>query len=48
VTCIGERRSAHRVLVGKPGGKRPLRTSRPRVKCNVKMEFKEILLGYVE
>jgi hypothetical protein len=33
VACIGER-SACRVLVGKPKGKRPLRTSRPRAKCN--------------
>jgi len=48
VACIGDRRSAYRVLVGKPEGKRPLRTSRPRLKHNIKMELKEFLWGYVD
>jgi len=39
VACIRERRSAYRVLVGKPEGKGPLRTSWPRVKYNIKMEL---------
>jgi len=45
VAYIGERRSAYRVLAGKPEGKRPLRTSRPRLKYNIKMELREILWG---
>jgi hypothetical protein len=37
-----ERRKAHRILVGKPEGKRPL--GRPRRRCvdNVKMDVREI------
>jgi hypothetical protein len=38
VACIGERRIACRVLVRKPEGKRPLRTSRLRLKYNIKMD----------
>jgi hypothetical protein len=47
VAGIGERRSAYRVLVGKPERKRPLRTPRPREKYNIKMELKGIIWGYV-
>ena len=32
--------------MGKPEGKRPLRTSRPRLKYNIKMVLKEILWGF--
>ena len=34
VTCVGERRGAYRLLVGKPEGKRPLGRSRHRWKDN--------------
>jgi hypothetical protein len=45
VACVGERRSAHRVLVGKSEGKRPL--DRPRVRCenNIKVYFREVGWG---
>jgi len=45
VTCMGERRGVHRVLVGKPEGKRPLgRTSR-RWEDNIKMDSQEMGRG---
>ena len=40
--CMGEGRGVHRVLVGKPEGKRPL--GRPRSRCgdNIKMDLREV------
>ena len=38
----GERRGAYRVLVGKPGGKRPLRRPRLRWEDNIKMDLQEV------
>ena len=42
VACIGEGRGVHRILVGKPEGKRPL--ERPRCRCddNIKMDLLEV------
>ena len=42
VACMGERRGAYRLLVGKPERKYPL--GRPRCRCesNIKMDLKEI------
>jgi hypothetical protein len=39
---IGEKRTAYRILVGKPDGKRPL--GRPRRRCvhNIKMDLRDI------
>jgi hypothetical protein len=39
---MGEKRTAYRILVGKPEGKRPL--GRPRHRCvdNIKMDLREI------
>jgi hypothetical protein len=39
---MGEKRNANGILVGKPGGRRPL--GRPRRKCldNIKMNLREI------
>jgi hypothetical protein len=39
---MGEKRTAYRILVGKPEGKRPL--GRPRRRCvdNIKMDLREI------
>jgi hypothetical protein len=38
----GEKRNAYRVLVGKPGGKRPLRRPRRRWVDNIKIDLREI------
>ena len=39
---IGEGRGVHRVLVGKPEGKRPLGRPRPRWEVNIKMDLREV------
>jgi hypothetical protein len=42
VALMGEERGVHRVLVGKPEGKRPLGRSRCRLKDNMKMNLQEV------
>jgi len=42
VVRMGEGRGVHRVLVGKPGGKRPLGRPRRRWKGNIKMDVWEV------
>jgi hypothetical protein len=42
VACIGEERGMHRVLVGKPEGKRPLGWPRRRWEDNIKMDLQEV------
>jgi hypothetical protein len=42
VTRMGEDRGVHRVLVGKPEGKRPLGRPRRRWEDNVKMDLQEV------
>ena len=42
VARMGERRGVHRVLVGKPEGKRPLGRPRRRWEDNIKMDLQEI------
>jgi hypothetical protein len=42
VTCMGEGRSVHRVLVGKPDGKRPFGRPRRRWAVNIKMDLQEV------
>ena len=37
-----EERGVHRVLVGKPEGKRPLGRPRPRWEENIKMDLQEV------
>jgi hypothetical protein len=37
-----EKRGVHRVLVGKPEGKRPLGRPRRRGEDNIKMDFQEV------
>ena len=39
---IGEGRGVHRVLVGKPEGKRPLGRPRRRWEDNIKMDLQEV------
>jgi hypothetical protein len=38
----GEGRGVHRILVGKPDGKRPLRRPRRRWEDNIKMDIQEV------
>jgi hypothetical protein len=42
VARMGEDRVVHRVLVGKPVGKRPLRKPRRRWEDNIKMDLQEV------
>ena len=42
VARMGEGRGVHRVLVGKPEGKRPLGRTRRRWEDNIKMDLKEV------
>jgi hypothetical protein len=42
VAHMGEERGVHRVLVGKPEGKRPLCKPRRRWEDNIKMELQEV------
>jgi hypothetical protein len=39
---VGEDRGVHRVLVGKPEGKRPLARQRHRWEDNIKMDLHEV------
>jgi hypothetical protein len=45
VARMGEDRGVHRVLVGKPEGKRPLGIRRRRWEDNIKMELQEVGRG---
>ena len=42
VARMGEERGVHRVLVGKPEGKRPLGKPRRRWEDNIKMDLQEV------
>jgi hypothetical protein len=42
VARMGEKRNVHKILVGKPEGKRPLAISRGRCVDNIKMDLREI------
>jgi hypothetical protein len=45
VARMGEERVVHRVLVGKPEGKRPLGRPRPRWEENIKKDLQEVGVG---
>jgi hypothetical protein len=42
VACMGDRKGAYRALVGKLGGKRPLRRSRCNWKGNIKTDLLDV------
>ena len=42
VACMEEGRGVHKILVGKPEGKRPLRRPRRRWEDNIKMDLEEV------
>jgi hypothetical protein len=46
VARMGEERGVHRVLVGKPEGKRPLERPRRRWEDNIKMDLQEVGGGH--
>jgi hypothetical protein len=46
VACMGEERGVHRVLVGKPKGKRPLGRPRRRWEDNIKIDLPEVGDGH--
>ena len=48
VARMGEGRGVYRVLVGKPGGKRPLGRLRRRWDDNIKMDIQEVGCGGVD
>jgi len=45
VARMGDDRGVHRVLVGKPKGKRPLGRPRRRWEDNIKMDLQEVEKG---
>ena len=45
VSNMGENRGVHRVLVGKPEGKRPLGRPRQKWEDNIKMDLQEVGRG---
>jgi len=45
VACMGERRGAYSVLVGKPEGERPLGRPRCRWEDNIKIDLQEVGYG---
>jgi hypothetical protein len=45
VARMGEERGVHRVLVGKPEGKRPLERPRRRWEDNIKIDVQEVVGG---
>jgi hypothetical protein len=48
VARMGEKRNAYRLLVGKPGGRRPLGRPRRRLLDNIRMDLVEVGRGDVD
>jgi len=48
VARMGEERGVYRVLVGKPGGRRPLGRPRRRWMDNIRMDLQEVGCGYMD
>jgi hypothetical protein len=45
VACMGEKRDAYRILVGRPEGRRPLERPRHRWEDSIKMDLQEVGWG---
>ena len=45
VACIRDRRDAHRVLLGRPKGRRPLGRRRHGWEDNIKMDLQDVVWG---
>jgi len=48
VARVGEERGMYRILVGKPGGRRPLGRPRRRWMDNISMDLQEVGCGYMD
>ena len=48
MACMGEGRGVHRVLVGKPEGKRPLGRARRRWEDNIRIDLQEVGCGSID
>jgi len=48
VARMGEEMRVYRVLVGKPGGRRPLGRPRRRWVHNIRMDLQEVGYGYMD
>jgi len=48
VALMGEEREMHRVLVGKPEGRRPLGRPRGRWADNIRIDLQEVEYGYMD
>ena len=48
MACVGGERGVYRVLVGRPGGGRPLGRTRHRWVDNIRMDLQEVGCGYVD
>ena len=48
VAHMGNERGLYRVLVGKPGGRRPLGRPRSRWVVNIRMDLQEMGCGYMD
>jgi hypothetical protein len=46
VACMGEKRGAYRILVGRPEGRRPLGRPRRRWEDNIKMALQDVGWGH--
>jgi hypothetical protein len=46
VACMGEKRGAYMILVGRPEGRRPLGRPRRRWEDNIKMYLQEVGWGH--
>jgi hypothetical protein len=48
VAWMGQKMDAHRLMLGKPEGIRPLETPRRRCVANIEMDLREIVWGQVD